>query len=136
MKLVSFSVRNYRSIAKANQIEVGRSTVLVGPNNEGKSNVLRALVTAMEVLKAGSRPATSRGMKIYLPFSYLRASRQYDWDEDFPIHLQSSKSDGVSTFSLDFELDDDEISDFRAQVGSSLNGTLPIQLELGRNSVS
>lgn len=136
MKLVSFSVRNYRSIAKANRIEVGRSAVLVGPNNEGKSNVLRALVTAMEVLKTGSRPITSRGMRIYLPFSLLRGSSQYAWEEDFPINLQRKKPDGVSTFSLDFELDGDEIDAFRAEVHSSLNGTLPIQLELGRNSVS
>src|SRR5579862_7199376 len=135
MKLVSFSVQNYRSIAKANRIEVGRSTVLVGPNNEGKSNVLRALVTAMEVLKTGSRPVIAKGMRIHLPFS-LRGGRQYDWEEDFPINLQSAKPEGVSTFSLEFELDDEEIEAFRSEVRSSLNGTLPIQLELGRNSVT
>jgi len=64
MELISFSVQNYRSIAKANRIEVGRSTVLVGPNNEGKSNVLRALVTAMEVLKTGKRPVVSKGIRV------------------------------------------------------------------------
>jgi putative ATP-dependent endonuclease of OLD family len=135
MELVSFSVENYRSIAKANRIEVGRSTVLVGPNNEGKSNVLRALVTAMEVLKTGSQPVTAKGMRIYLPFS-LRGRRQYDWESDFPINLQVVKADGVSTFSLEFELDEDEIEAFRSEVNSNLNGTLPIQLQLGRNSVT
>lgn len=135
MELISFSVQNYRSIAKANRIEVGRSTVLVGPNNEGKSNVLRALVTAMEVLKTGRRPVLSKGIRVRLPFS-LRGGRQYDWEEDFPIHLQKSKPDGVSTFSLEFELDGDEVEEFRTEVRSNLNGTLPIQLELGRDSVT
>lgn len=136
MELVSFSVQNYRSIAKANRIEVGRSTVLVGPNNEGKSNVLRALVTAMEVLKSGTRHSvTAVGRRIRLPFG-LRASRQYDWEEDFPINLQRTKPEGVSTFSLDFELEQDEIDAFWSEVHSNLNGTLPIQLDLGRNNVT
>jgi AAA15 family ATPase/GTPase len=71
MKLVSFSVQNYRSIAKANRIEVGRYTVLVGPNNEGKSNVLRALVTAMDVLKTGSRPVFARGTRLRLDLTEI-----------------------------------------------------------------
>jgi putative ATP-dependent endonuclease of the OLD family len=135
VELVSFSVQNYRSIAKANRIEVGRSTVLVGPNNEGKSNVLRALVTAMEVLKSGTRHSVAVGRRIRVPFG-LRASRQYDWEEDFPINLQRTKPEGVSTFSLDFELEQDEIDAFWSEVHSNLNGTLPIQLDLGRNNVT
>ena len=47
MQLVSFSVTNYRSITAAYKLSVRQSTVLIGPNNEGKSNVLRALVTAL-----------------------------------------------------------------------------------------
>jgi hypothetical protein len=81
MELVSFSVQNYRSITKANRIEIGRSTVLVGPNNEGKSNVLRALVTAMEVLKTGSRPLNVSGVRVMLPFA-LRGSGAYKWVGD------------------------------------------------------
>ncbi len=50
MKLVSFSVNNYRSITKAYRLPIRQSTVLLGPNNEGKSNILKALVTGLEVL--------------------------------------------------------------------------------------
>lgn len=137
MELVAFSVQNYRSITKTNRIDVGRSTVLVGPNNEGKSNVVRALIAAMEILKTGSRPVNVKGARVLLPFS-LRSSpygRPYNWEEDFPIHLQKSKPDGLSTFVLEFELDEDEIEEFRDYVKSSLNGTLPIKLELGRGDV-
>jgi putative ATP-dependent endonuclease of the OLD family len=53
MKLVSFTVENYRSITQAHNLKLEQSTVLVGPNNEGKSNVLKALVVAMQVLTSG-----------------------------------------------------------------------------------
>ena len=135
MELVSFSVENYRSILKASRIEVGHLTVLVGPNNEGKSNVLRALVTAMDILKSGIRLAFHRGIRIRMPFAY-RGRDQYDWYEDFPINLQCTKPQGVSTFSLDFELDEEEVEDFRDEVHSNLNGTLPIALKLGQENVT
>jgi AAA ATPase domain len=96
MELVSFSVQNYRSIAKASRIEVGRFTVLVGPNNEGKSNVLRALVTAMEVLKTGSRQVAGKGVRIHLPLSYRR-NPQYDWEEDFPINPEAPRGTSVAS---------------------------------------
>ncbi|GEM_PF-2918221 len=50
MDIVSFSVTNYRSLTKAYKLPIRRSTVLIGPNNEGKSNILRALVTILEML--------------------------------------------------------------------------------------
>lgn len=134
MELVAFAVQNYRSITKTNRIDVGRLTVLVGPNNEGKSNVLRALATAMYLLKTGSRPINVKGERVFLPF-HVRG-RLYDWEQDFPINLQESKPDGVSTFVLEFQLDNDEIEAFRTQVQSNLNGTLPIKLELGRRHVT
>ena len=43
MKLSDFSVVNYRSITTARKIKTNNMTVLVGKNNEGKSNILRAL---------------------------------------------------------------------------------------------
>ena len=43
MRLLSFSVVNYRSITNARKIQTHNMTVLVGKNNEGKSNILRSL---------------------------------------------------------------------------------------------
>lgn len=129
MQLVSFSVSNYRSITAAYKLPIRQSTVLIGPNNEGKSNVLRALVTALEVLQALS------GRKILAGRlrSFRVDSREtYYWPHDFPISLQEKKPDGESVFGLEFRLTDNEVDEFVAEVGSSLNGTLPIQLTLGQ----
>lgn len=129
MQLVSFSVTNYRSITTAYKLPVRQSTVLIGPNNEGKSNVLRALVTALEVLQALS------GRRIYAGRlrSYRVDSREtYYWPHDFPISLQGKKPEGESVFELEFRLTSDEIEAFHAEVGSTLNGTLPIELTLGQ----
>jgi putative ATP-dependent endonuclease of OLD family len=70
----------------------------------------------------------------FIPTFFARRSG-YEWEKDFPIHLQASQGDGTSTFILEFELDQEEIVAFRDEIKSSLNGTLPIQLAFGRNTV-
>lgn len=82
MKLSSFSVINYRSITTARKIQTKNMTVLVGKNNEGKSNILRALTLAMDVMKMyASDPRALR----FSP-RYLRG--RYDWKRDYPLALQ------------------------------------------------
>jgi len=43
MQLLSFRVQNYRSIIDSGEISVSRITALLGRNESGKSNLLRAL---------------------------------------------------------------------------------------------
>jgi len=43
MELKSIRVRNFRSINDSGNIEVSRITALLGRNESGKSNILRAL---------------------------------------------------------------------------------------------
>lgn len=86
MRLLTFSVTNYRSITTAHKINIGDFTVLVGKNNEGKSNLLTALNVAMDIL---IRHAQIENKKI----SYSRLSKIYDWERDFPIQLQHRKKD-------------------------------------------
>jgi predicted ATP-dependent endonuclease of OLD family len=45
MKLISFQVRNFRSIDDSGPVSVGKITSLVGRNESGKSNLLLALRT-------------------------------------------------------------------------------------------
>ena len=60
MKLVKFSVTNFRSILKAHDIPISDTTVLVGKNNEGKSNLLKALSIAMNAISYHAMEAKRR----------------------------------------------------------------------------
>ena len=51
MNLSAFSVSNFRSIANTQRLPIGpKVTTLIGPNNEGKSNILRSLVAALQAI--------------------------------------------------------------------------------------
>ena len=130
MQLVSITVENYRSITKAHKIRLGRLTTLVGPNNEGKSNILRAFVTGMRALTGERQFAAITSIRPPRTFRYsLRG--EYDWNRDFPLHLQPQKPDGESVIVLEFELTATEVDQFRDAIGSTLNGTLPLRIALG-----
>ncbi len=131
MKLVSFAIRNFRSISNTSKLPIRDSvTALIGPNNEGKSNLLRALVTAMEVVSKLEAYTLTRHGRIR---GYLMMDRAYNWPQDYPIHLQDKNPEGESQFDLEFELTDAEVLAFKQEVGSSLNGTLPIRITIGKN---
>lgn len=51
MRLINFSVTNFRSVTRAHRIALSNLTILIGRNNEGKSNLLRALDVAMTLLR-------------------------------------------------------------------------------------
>jgi hypothetical protein len=133
MRLVSFSVEKYRSIKKTQRLELFSLTTLVGPNNEGKSNLLHAVVTVLQLL-----PDIERLKLLGLPArpSLARRSRAYIWDRDFPVDLQAEEPDGQSTFNLEFVLEPSELTSFRAAVKSNLNGTLPISVSVGKGAPS
>ena len=143
MKLGSFSVNNYRSITKTSSIPIrSRLTVLIGPNNEGKSNILRALslsLTALKHLHSLSLPARSRHspgagtLGLRLPLALV--GREYDWHSDFPIPLQADNPEGMSVFGLQFKLTLDERQEFKQRIGSSINDTLPVQVSMGASGV-
>jgi energy-coupling factor transporter ATP-binding protein EcfA2 len=134
MLLISFSVRNYRSITTAHKLRIDKSTVLIGPNNEGKSNILQALVTAMKAL---SEPMVMHSIGQKMLKLHLRFLHEiYDWNRDFPVHLQAQQPEGESVFNLEFALTPEEIEEFWKEVGSRLNGTLPIQLTLGKDTAT
>lgn len=133
MRLVSFSVSNYRSILQANKLHIDSFTSLVGPNNEGKSNILRALVLSLELLESVQESRVYRGGRVRYGGGTVD---RYDWDLDYPQARQDKHSEGKSRLDLEFELSDPEIAAFRREIGSALNGTLPIRIELGPKSAS
>lgn len=128
MQLVSFSVTNYRSITTAYKLPFRQSTVLIGPNNEGKSNILKGLVTSLGFLGALDRFRLLKG-RVRM---HSRDVEGYNWSKDFPVSLQDKLPDGESIFRLEFKLSDQEVNDFEEEVQSYLNGNLPIQLSFGK----
>jgi putative ATP-dependent endonuclease of the OLD family len=133
MKLANFSVTNYRSITGTNRIPIGDFAVLIGKNNEGKSNILRALAVSMQTLSAHGQ-AENGVSPILQTVRRTRDPDQFNWRRDFPIGLQSRKRDLDSKFRLEFSLDENEIFEFRESIKSNLNGTLPIEITIGKNN--
>ncbi|HWB33392.1 MAG TPA: AAA family ATPase [Acidobacteriaceae bacterium] len=137
MRLVSLTIKNFRSITAAHKLHFGDSTVLIGPNNEGKSNILRALVTALRVLSRASAALRDRGeasSKFKVPtFSRIFYRREYSWESDFPIPQRNRSPDGKSEFALEFEFDDAEIAQFKRRIGVQISGRLTIKIALGRD---
>lgn len=131
MKLIAFTIQDFRSITQAYKIRIAQTAVLIGPNNEGKSNILRAVVAAMKILTSGL--VYSPVLKKLMPLGRRRFQEWYDWDRDFPVKLQQSHPNGKSYVTLEFKLDASEITKFQQEVGSSLNGTLPIRVEFSRD---
>ncbi len=132
MELVNFSVTNYRSITTAYKVSVSNTTVLIGRNNEGKSNLLKALDVGMRSLKRHAIEAR-RGRVI--PRNMIRRDdHSYDWERDFPINLQARTSGTQTIIRLEFLLSEREIIEFKDTVKSNLNGVLPIFIKIGKNS--
>ncbi len=134
MKLVAFSVRNYRSIVEAYKLSLGKYTVLVGPNNEGKSNIVKAIALSLNVLTRSRPYRRSRRA----PIRYFRSSfrSDYEWSRDFPVSLQRKYQTGRSEFTLEFALTEDDFKKFREKVGVNLNTNLKVKLGFGPEDVS
>lgn len=131
MELVNFSVTNFRSITNAHKVSISDRTVLIGRNNEGKSNLLRALDVAMTSLQ---RFAFEH--KFWkLAIRSRRDEKTFYWERDFPINLQERKSGTQTIIRLEFLLNEDEITEFKENIKSNLNGTLPIVIKIGKDSV-
>ncbi|WP_143180509.1 hypothetical protein [Bowdeniella nasicola] len=153
MRLSRVSVRKYRSIDKAADFAVGDFTVLVGPNNQGKSNLLRAAVLAMEVIEgwAGLPRGLPAGREVPTEV-LLRGSHRgtwrgrrggsgrdvgYNWEQDFPLFARERRGGQRSTVvHLDFELSTDEQTAFRDETGVSINQKLPLEVSLKERTVT
>lgn len=136
MKLVSFSVEYYRSITKARHIPLANYSLLIGANNEGKSNVLHALSIAMSALVYWHRYVrrTSDGRLIKSSLMHRPHHKfGYDWETDYPVSKQKrATSKSKTKILLEFELTELEVQEFKDDIKSNLNGTLPIQVSFGK----
>jgi putative ATP-dependent endonuclease of the OLD family len=131
MKLSYFSIRDYRSITNATLDTLQNSTTLIGPNNEGKSNILQGLNACLNLL---SNQNVLRTFHSASPADsvQIRYDRDiFDWSTDYPVRKQEKNRSGASIFELHFKLSPREQEEFRSETGSKLNEILPIQLSFG-----
>lgn len=130
MRLSSIQVENYRSIIRTQTLEFNRGlTVILGPNNEGKSNILRATVLAMRLLnaiqmRAGMLLVRSKDGAFRMP------GRHYSWENDFPKSLQKKFPDGKTVLTLCFDLSAQEREKFGKMCGSANNGSLLLEIRI------
>lgn len=131
MKLISFSAQNYRSISTAYKLPLTDYTVIVGPNNEGKSNILKGLGLALSLLTGAKYNRFRRpGLISYGNRGIDRFD--YEWERDFPINLQAIKLTGRSEFTCEFELTDLEFEEFKQKTKINLTTNLKAKISIGK----
>lgn len=134
MKLIGFSAKNYRSISAAYKLPLTDYTVIVGPNNEGKSNILKGLGLALTLL-TGQKHQRFRRPGL-MSFSNRGIDRfDYEWERDYPINLQTKEPDGRSEFTCEFELSDSELEEFKLKTKINLSTSLKAKISIGKEDI-
>lgn len=82
-----------------------------------------------ELAKSKSKGILSRS---FIRTRRRREENTYDWKRNFSILLQERKQYDESLFRLEFELSTQEVEDFKEQFSSHLNGTLSLEIKIGR----
>jgi hypothetical protein len=65
---------------------------------------------------------------------FRREGSNYYWERDFPIPLQGQRNAKQSIFRLEFELSEAEVGEFKKEINSTLNGTLPLEIRIGEDN--
>lgn len=141
MQIKSFSVENFRSITKARDLPIHDLSILVGPNNEGKSNILQGLVMTLKYVEES---ILERKRRLYRQRYYSRGRSHrryrvprlnYDWSRDFPLKLQESKPNGQSKFEVEFQLNAQERKNLRKSIKTKIFGDLKIAVSMGKRGI-
>ena len=125
MRIQKFTVSNYRSILGAKNITMGNYTVLVGKNNEGKSNLIRALNLAIENMKQIASHNIKPSKNGWNMTRGMTSNTVYSHDIDFPKN-HKSRGNSATTIQLHFELSDTDISHFYQNLNLRTNNSLTL----------
>lgn len=126
MELRKVSIYNFRSISVAEDINLSNYTILVGKNNEGKTNVLSAIGIAIGTI---DNPKTRYDV-VFFQRGYFR-DFEYNLERDYPVKLNCGDYSKMkpTIIRLDFQLSSDEIESFKKKIGIDNNGTLGIEIQ-------
>lgn len=84
MKLRTFYVKSYRSITEATLDNIQNYGVFVGPNNAGKSNLLRAIYISLSIALEGDFQRARRNRQ----YSYAYRGKTTTGNEIFRLILE------------------------------------------------
>lgn len=112
MILDSISIKNYRSIFEIKNLKFSDTlTTFIGKNNQGKSNILKAIDLVFQCINMQSEMALGRR-------PYLFRDIDYRWENDFPVQKQNrGKYDQTTKISIALLLSEQEIEDYSKNIG-------------------
>lgn len=115
MRLVSFKVQNYRNVNLQCELCFGDYTVFVGGNNQGKTNCLKAIDVATNLIKQNRNSF----LEDYISF-----------EDDYPKAMQRDKLLSPTVFEISFSLSNEERKQLFKSVGVRNNGQLALRIEV------
>lgn len=123
MIISRFEVSNFRSITLTEAIDFSQYNVIVGANNIGKSNLINALVLALNLVKQSSYMRLLRGVQR----GALNIDRnQYDRKRDFPKNVKNPERKST-IFRLTFELSDSEKEILHREYSININKQITLR---------
>lgn len=154
MKLVQFSLERFRSFIDRSTVNFSDNTVILGPNNEGKTNILAALVISFNFLTSISDdnfPFSVREKILFYPVEEAFGDRRtqspkdtrqvlsYSWERDYPVSLKEDKSKKQKTgsvFVLHFKMTESERNKLKQETNQTFrNRIIPIELDMGARRI-
>lgn len=131
MRLESFQVNYFRSIKNSEPIHLNQKTIIVGKNNEGKSNYLKALNIALSIL------LDRRRVELFIRRKrYLNDDSIFNWERDYPVNLQNKKRQPSTKFKLTFNLTDEDVENIKSLINVEIKFELIIEIEINKNDLS
>jgi predicted ATP-dependent endonuclease of OLD family len=119
-------IHNYRSFEEI-EFELFPYTVVVGPNNIGKSNILRAIELFFETRTAFK---TASGTFHPLANARLRKRTNYEFTRDFPVNAQKHRGKKITRITLLIEIESRDFSlyklDAKFRTFRNINATLQL----------
>jgi hypothetical protein len=143
MKLHKISIKNYRSIRTKATLELTEFTSLIGPNNEGKTNILRALTVAFAVIhnwKQNKENSNSLEGTIARQFledlkidSAIGLVSDYLYARDYP---KNSTRKASTEIELRFKLTPEELTEFIKLTNLQNNEEIPLIIRISKQKLS